>query len=72
MMWGRLRDYSLAQRGYRGFNTLDRIAIAAMGLGAVVFLGGVLFDADGIAGPGLFLLIIGFLTLIRAFPGDGG
>ena len=72
MMWDRLRDYAFEHRGYRGFNTLDGISIAAMGLGGLAFLGGLLFDADGIAGLGLFLLIMGLLTLSRAFPGSGG
>lgn len=71
-MWDRLRTVAFDYRGYRGFNTLDRVALVAMGIGGVMLVGGFLFDADGVAGPGLFMVIIGMLTLLRAFPGEGG
>ncbi len=72
MVRDRLRENAYHYRGYRGFNTLDRISLAAMGLGGMLLLGGLVFNADSIAGLGGFLLILGFLVLIRAFPGSGG
>jgi hypothetical protein len=69
-MWERLRGYALCYRGYRGFNTLDRISIVAMGLGGVVLLVLFLFDLDGSMGPGGVLLVLGFIVLVRDFPGQ--
>jgi hypothetical protein len=73
MAWNRLRENAHHYRGYQGFNTLDRLSIAAMGLGAVpVLVGFLLFRSEGVAGLGAFLLVIGFLTLVRDLPGEGG
>lgn len=71
-MWAKLRTVAFQYRGYRGFNTLDRISIAAMGLGGVALLVGSLFDLEVLPGVGVLLIILGLLTLVRAFPGEGG
>ncbi len=71
-MLKRLRDGAYHYRGYRGFNTLDRLSLAGMAIGGVAVLVSFLLDSAGIGGLGLFLVIIGLLTLIRHFPGDGG
>lgn len=71
-MRDRWREFAFQYRGYRGFNTLDRIAFGAVGLGGVVLVVSWLGDANGTAGLGLVLLVLGLLTLVRDFPGQGG
>ena len=71
-MFRRFRESAFHYRGYRGFNTLDRIAIVVGGVGAILLLGTFILDSDGLLGVGFFLLVVGFLILIRDFPGEGG
>ena len=56
------------RRGGRDFTKLDFIAVALMGLGVVLGLGGIFLNA---AGEGFGLTAIGFLILIRHLPGGG-
>lgn len=72
LMWDRFRRVAYEYRGYRGFNTLDRISIVAMGLGGLALLVGSVFDSDALTVVGTLVLVVGLLTLVRAFPGEGG
>ena len=69
MMWERFRKNTRQFRGYRGFDTVDRISIAVMAVGLVLFVAGLLIDADGTAGIGFLFFILGMLTLARDLPG---